>query len=357
MTKQHIFYILTGLILLVSCQTEFSVNGEYQERAVVHCLLDPNEEYHYLKLNKTFLGDGNAQEFAAVPDSSYFNQVDAVIEEVISGNVVRSWTLQDTIIENKVPGMFYYPEQKLYYFKANDLDQNAIYRLNINIENGRHIVTGQTELVQDINITFPNQNQQIGFAEANVPANGYRTQSFSFSKGTGVVFKAKLRFDYVETTPSGSVLKSLLWNLGSLDGDDLISTTGTFSASGEQFYELCRNSIPVDPNVTRRTPEAFEIIITAGSEDLHTYMLVNEPTSSLAQTKPTFSNVNGGIGIFSARTSVSQYKPVQDPSNPNIRALSVNSTRELCEGAYTFNLGFCSDHVNDIAQGYSFACN
>jgi hypothetical protein len=196
-----------------------------------------------------------------------------------------------------------------------------------------------------------------------VPQNGYRTQSISFTKGTGAIFQGQIRFDYRETTSSGVENKSILWNLGTLNEEDISVATPSFSASGEVFYELVKNSVPVDDSVTRRTPYAFELLVTAGSEDLRTYMLVNEPTSSLAQNKPSFTNVTGGLGIFSGRTTFSQYKYVQNPSNPNVRALSVNSTRELCEGQFTFNLGFCSNHSNDLAQqsngtpGYSFACD
>lgn len=354
--KRIIFFLLS-IITAVGCNTDFSVNGEYEETPIVHMLLDPNDEFHFLKVNKTFLGDGNANTFASVADSSYFDLVEATVEEVVGGSVIRSWQLYDTIIENKNPGVFYYPEQKLYCFKADDLDEDALYRINIEIDNGKHVVTGQTSLVQGIDINFPNVNQQLSFAEADVPANGYRTQSISFTKGTGAIYNCKINFVYRETTASGTEAKSILWNLGSVKEEDISVTTPSFSASGELFYELVRNSVPVDDDVTRRTPYSFEILLTAGSEDLNTYMLVNEPTSSLAQNKPTFSNVTGALGIFSARTTISQFKYVINPSNPNIRALSVNSTRELCEGQYTFNLDFCSNHPNDIAQGYSFACN
>lgn len=360
--KRIIFFLLI-IISAVGCNTEFSVNGEYQETPIVHMLLDPNDEFHFLKVNKTFLGDGNANTFASVPDSSYFDLVVATVEEVISGNVNRSWVLEDTIIENKNPGLFYYPEQKLYFFQADDLNDEALYRITIEIDNGKHVVTGQTSLVKDVDISFPLENQQLGFAEADVPANGYRTQTISFTKGTGAVFNGKIRFDYREVTPSGAELKSIVWDLGTMKEEDITASTPSFSASGEVFYELVKNSVPVDENVIRRTPFAFELLITAGSEDLNTYMLVNEPTSSLAQNKPTFSNVTGGLGIFSARTTAAQEKFVINSSNPNIRALSVNSTRELCEGQYTFNLDFCSNHPNDLAQqnngtpGYEFACD
>jgi hypothetical protein len=348
-------YLIISILMLaaVGCKTDFSVNGEYEERAVVHFLLDQGQEYHFLKLNKTFLGDGNANDFALIPDSSNFNNVDAVVEEFKNGSVQRSWTLQDTIIENKNPGAFYYPDQKLYFFYANDLDDEAIYRLRIDVENGKHIITGQTALVQGVTVTTPTQVTQIGFAEANVPLNGYRTQQVRFTKGTGAIFNAKMDFNYVEQTASGNEVKSINWNLGDIAGEEITTSTGNLSAQGEFFYELVRDNVPVaDASIIRRYVHSFEITVTAGSEDLYTYMLVNQPTSSIAQNKPEYSNVEGALGIFSSRATITLFKTAFQA--PNTRALSTNSTRELCEGQYTFDRGFCSPIPND--NPYSFYC-
>jgi hypothetical protein len=341
------------------------VNGEYDETPIVHMLLDPNDDFHFLKLNKTFLGDGNANDFAMVADSAYFDKVEAYIYEiddkdnglVSDDDTTRFWLLKDTIIENKNPGLFYHPEQKLYFFEADDLNEDFEYHLNIDIENGKHTVSGQTELVKNINISSPNVNQQLNFAGANVPLNGYNTQAIAFSEGTGaVIYKVQIQFNYRDYKPTGNVNRSVTWDVGTLRTSDLNSATA-IGANGEAFYEFLANSIPEDSEVTKRTVRSFDLLVTAGSEELNTYMLTNEPTSSLAQNKPTFSNVDGGLGIFSARTTAEQNKPFQSTDSPNIRALSVNSTRELCEGQYTIGLKFCSDNTNDISQGYSFACN
>lgn len=348
-------YLVISILILsiVGCKTDFSVNGEYEERAVVHFLLDQGQEYHFLKLNKTFLGDGNANDFAMIADSSDFNNVDAVVEEFKNGSVIRSWTLQDTIIENKNPGAFYHPNQKLYFFYANDLDEEALYRLKIDVENGKHIITGQTELVKEVSINVPSQITQIGFAEANVPLNGYRSQQIRFTKGTGAIFNAQMDFSYVEQTASGNELKTINWNLSDISAAEITTTTGNISAQGEFFYQLVRDNVPVaDASIIRRYVQSFEVRVTAGSEDLYTYMLVNQPTSSIAQNKPEYSNVDGAIGIFSSRVTVTLFKTAFLP--PNTRALSTNSTRELCEGQYTYDRGFCSPIPND--NPYSFYC-
>ena len=348
--------IFSLLLSIVGCKTDFSVNGEYEERAVVHFLLDQGQEFHFLKLNKTFLGDGNAYDFALNADSSDFANVNAVVEEFKNGSVIRSWTLEDTIIENKNPGAFYHPEQKLYFFKANDLDEEAIYRLRIDIENGKHIITGQTELVKGVTINTPTLVTQIGFAEANVPLNGYRSQQIRFTKGTGAIFNAQMDFNYEEQTATGNEVKTINWNLGDIAGTDITTATGNVTAQGELFYQLVSSKVPIaDANIIRRYVRSFEIRVTAGSDDLYTYMLVNQPTSSIAQNKPEYSNVEGALGIFSSRLTVSLNKVAFLP--PNTRALSQNSTRELCEGQYTFNRGFCSPIPNDNnAVPNSFYC-
>ena len=345
---KKIFLLVFVVALLAGCKTKFSVNGEYEERPVVHFLLNKDDDFHFLKLNKAFLKEGNAIEYAKDPSLSYFDEVNATVTEIKNGSEIRSWDLQDTTITNKKGGAFYAPKQKLYLFKETNLDSSAIYRLKIDINNGEHIVEGQTELVKGISITYPNSNQQLRFATSDVPINGYSGTSISFSKGpNAALYKVQIRFNYREYTTSGDEAKSILWDVGSRNRIDLLSSTPSLNASGEAFYELLKNRIDEDPAVTKRTIESFEILITGGTSDLKTYILTNEPSSSLAQNKPTYSNIDGALGIFTSRTTVRQFKSFDRPSSPNYRGLNFDSTVELCKGQYTGGLKFCSDHVRD----------
>lgn len=341
-----------GVVLLAACNTEFSVNGDYTERAIVHFLLDQGQEYHFLKLNKTFLKEGNALDFAKEAELSYFDNVEATVQEVIGGSVVRQWTLQDTIITNKKEGVFYGPEQKLYFFKEDNLNPEAIYRLKIDADNGNHIITGQTKLVTGVGITSPLGNQALRFAENNVQVNGYKTTPITFKVGDAATFKVELEIEYEETTSSGTETKSILWNLGSVNREDITAATSSVFASGEVFYEFLSMKISEATEGMKRNLTGAKIIVTAGSTDLYTYILSNKPTSSLAQNKPEFSNVDGALGIFSSRFTEVQVKP---GVGLNPRVIDANSMRELCTGSYTVALGFCSQHPEDSGTAYS--CN
>lgn len=337
------------MALLVGCKTKFSVNGEYTEKPVVHFLLDQGENYHFLKLNKTFLKEGNAYEYAKDPSLSYFDNVVATVKEI--GGLNRTWTLKDTLITNKKGGIFYAPDQKLYYFKANDLNENALYRLEIDIDNGKFLVIGQTKLISGVSITYPKPNFAFNFADNNVQANGYKSSPITFSLGDGEIYKMQLRINYREYKASGQEDKSILWNLGTKNRSDISTTSSSIPASGEKFYEFISKEIAVDQDVLKRNLLGLEIILTVGSEDLYTYMLTNEPTSSLAQNKPTYSNLDGALGIFSSRETIRQIKPVY--IGPNVRALNQNSTKELCKGYYTVALDFCSDIPLDNSTSFS----
>ena len=352
---------LLGIILLSSCKTDFSLGGEYKEVPIVHCLLDPHNNYHYLKLNKTFLGDGDATQFAKIPDSSYFQDVDATIYELNKNtdDTIRKWKLKDTIIDNKEPGMFYSPEQKLYYFHTDDdnklnLSYDIKYFLHIDIDNGNHTVRGETELVKGVNISSPAQQNALRFAPADVSKDGYMVESVGFPTGEGEIFNAKIAFYYREVSPGGdAAIKHFDWNLGTIRKSELTSqTNGSFRAPGERFYQLIQENVPINNDLLRREVRRIEITLTAGSEDLSIYMLANQPTSTLTQNKPEFTNISGGLGIFSARTTMVQVKQAFNP--PLSRALNNNSTRELVEGPYTVQLGFCS-HLN-MDQDQSYYC-
>ena len=49
--------------------------------------------------------------------------------------------------------------------------------------------------------------------------------------------------------------------------------------------------------VTQKEIDSF----AAATEDLYTYMQTNKPQSGISQQRPTFTNIDNGIGIFTSR--------------------------------------------------------
>src|SRR5690606_36910218 len=111
---------IISILSLQSCKDKIDLTGGAVESDIVVGILDQSNTTHYVKITRTFIGDGNtsAVDIAGIADSSYFNQVDVEIQEVLSnGSLGRLFTLHDTIIQNKDQnGVFYAPEQKVYVF-------------------------------------------------------------------------------------------------------------------------------------------------------------------------------------------------------------------------------------------------
>ncbi|MFY7667893.1 MAG: hypothetical protein ACOVQG_04065 [Crocinitomicaceae bacterium] len=377
-------YLSILVTFLTSCSEEVNLAGDFKETAVVYGLLDHADSLHFVKITRAFIGPGNALEIAQIPDSSYFDNVELTVSEYLGGALQRTWLLQDTIVTNKdVDGAFYAPEQKVYYFKTlptvissmgvpgtvqtspnpllTSLKPGCTYKMKAKINDGAFEVNGETELVNGLTTSASSQNFTFKFADD--PAEYISTGVGVGSTGNAYIVNAQLDVFFNEHIGNNFTTKSFNWQLG--ENDVLPSTSTTFTALGKTFYELMERNVTDDPSIDKRTFNGISVTITGGAEELYNYMVVNKPTSSLAQSKPTYTNLSVTndkrvVGIFSSRQTLKVFKPFfVSPALAYIRAIDKKSTRELCIGPITGPLLFCSDHPGDniVNQQESFACN
>ena len=371
--------ILAGSLILFSCNDKIDLLGDYKETAVVYGLLDHSDSLHYIKITRAFIGPGSAVDIAKIADSSYFQNVDARVKEYVGGVLTRTWVLKDTVVNDKnTNGAFYAPSQRVYYFKtlptgANETQQgspsaltsslniNAKYTLEIDIDNGKFQIEGNTGLVHGL--TSPSNSQNFTFKFASNPGEYLSAGVAAVNTfGNAYVVNAQLNVKYNEYTGLNATQNSFNWKLG--ERSILPGESTTFTANGQSFYELMKSDVTNDPLIDRRTLVGIEFIITGGHEELYNYMVVNAPSSSLAQSKPTYTNLTVSndkrvVGIFSSRQTLKFYRPFfTNAAQAYIRAIDKKSTRELCQGPITGLLFFCSNHPGDNVVGSqeSYAC-
>lgn len=377
--KQTLFLLVAAFLVVFgfnSCNEDITVSGDFQETAVVYGLLDQSDSIHFVKITRAFIGPGNSLEISQIPDSNYFQSVTATITEQLSGGGTgRTWTLYDTLIDTKeTNGVFYAPEQIVYAFKSGNLDDsdnptyaplssNATYNLRVLINEGTSSefeVFGSTEIVTGISTSTDSPNYQFKFATNAVTTGEYASAPMFVTHGNSEVVNTKLLIDYKEYFGTDSITKQISWTWGEIPTGT--GSTTNFTGQGETFYNLiANNSATGGPTVSRRTLEGITVEVVGGSEDLYNYILVNQPSSSLAQNKPTFTNLTATndhpvIGLFSSRFTHRVYHPTVGV-NQNTRAIDRNSTMELCVGPITGPYLFCSHQPLDIVQGQPWACN
>ncbi|MGE0561997.1 MAG: hypothetical protein AB7O47_09290 [Flavobacteriales bacterium] len=358
--KKNIIYLIAGLLLLSSCETEIDTLAEYEDITVVYGLLNPNDTTHYIKITKAFSGEGDATDLAN--NGSNFNYADGelnvTIDEYDASDVFkRSYSLSRTLNEiPKDPGVFDATQNVLYKFIEPNLRQDYTYKLKIvNNKLGKEI-TSETTIAN--NPLLSNQAQfEVGRIQLANASGGYLTHTFSItpSINTGRI-KVYFIFNYTEHyTDLTNKNKQVKISLGeqkttSLDGGDLL----VFELDGNSFFSALQSSIPATvPNLSSRSISNATLEVIAAGADLSTYIAVNEPSTSVNQTKPEFTNLTNALGVFSSRNTRLLYSntflagTVLNPSAPeNIYGFNqdgqVNYDNNTLKALLSMGLDFCN---------------
>ncbi|MFN3342813.1 MAG: hypothetical protein ACK40M_08960, partial [Flavobacteriales bacterium] len=153
-----------------------------------------------------------------------------------------------------------------------------------------------------------------------------------------------VHFWYDEYTASGTTRKKIEWKV---DSYITSSTAGTEPErvavfAGDAFYRYVKLKIPSNANVIKRVARQMDIQFVAVSDDMYTYMKVNEPSTGIVQERPSFTNLSNAIGIFSSRYT----KWVRG------KVLNKDSQKELCTGQFTYDLLFCTDSLPWSGETY-----
>ena len=378
--KQTLLLLTAAFVVVFgfnSCKEDIQLSGNFTETAVVYGLLDQSESIHMIKITRAFIGPGNSLEISKIPDSSYFPNVSATVTERLSnGSIGREWVLYDSIVDTKeTDGVFYAPEQRVYVFRSGSKDNSdsptqatlladATYNLKIVINEGQSdefTVTGSTKIISGISTSTDAPNFQFKFANNAVTTGEYVSQPISVTNGDAAVLNTSILVTYSEFIGNDTLYHTFNWTLAEIETATGSSTN--FAAQGESFYNLINsNAAATDqPGITKRNLEGLTIRVVGGSQDLYNYILINQPSSSLAQNKPTFTNLSATgdhpvLGIFSSRFTHSVYHPMST-NIQNIRCIDRNSTAELCIGPLSGTRLFCSQQQLDMAQSQPWACN
>jgi hypothetical protein len=318
---------------LNSCSTDFDINAPAKDITVVFGLLDQNDSDHYIRISKAFIGEQDALVMAQdAANSSYGDALDVKVEEYTNGNLTHTFSCSKTMVTDKDPGVFYYPNQEVYKFTGT-LNVGSRYKIVIkNNESGKE-TTAETGLVNDFTVEKPYynpKNPQIGF----INASGQYTESEAKweSAKNGRLYEPLFRFNYKEVDnnqPLDTVYKYVDWKINSVKSSRLDGSETMISGyNSEPFYKFLESVTPIDYNKSRFIGKV-DFMMSVGGDELSTYIDLNSPSNTIIQERPAYTNVSNGIGIFSCR---------------HTKSLSFNlssySVYELINGQYTYQLGF-----------------
>lgn len=302
---------LSALVFLFSmCSTEIDLLDDWKETAVIYGLLDQNDSVQYVRIQKVFLGPDNAMDMAQQFDSiNYVQTLDVKIEQIQNGNVINTFTLTPDTIYNKQPGDFYSPMQVIYSFATpSGLASNCTYHLVVNhVDASSNTVAtfdATTPIVENFTIQAP-----LGPSVSFIKPNQFVRVEVRWSGASHArLYQLAMYFHYTETDINSVITNKTApaWIIGEIETTSTTATqTQSIKFDPDAFYNFIANAVPQDDNIVDRKSDYVQFVVYACEEQMNNYMNINGPSSGLAQEKPMYTNINNGVGLFSARTKES----------------------------------------------------
>ncbi|MFM1875319.1 MAG: hypothetical protein RL266_1056 [Bacteroidota bacterium] len=383
---RYVIGLVAMLTVFSSCDSSFKLTGDYEEKALIYGLLDPNDnpsaggDGHLFRIQKAFLGEESAFIMALSPDSSYFKYQDLFVEliEYSGTNESNRWVLDTIMITNKDTGNpndneidFFGPSQRLYKADVN-INKDRQYEITLkkrpvgvtnmtvaNMDTVTPIADSRISVVDVTSFRFTTPNENGAF----VPGGSAQKVTLVNQSGDFIPYNIKfntadrvaqyevwLRFYYREVRDNVETVKSLEWLVRTVEvvGSESIVQV---PMSAEDVYSRIGSEIAVEQGVTRKIGLAdgvlgdpfpndghtqdFDLFVRMAGEALYEYIDINDPNNSgVLQDKPVYTNINNGLGVFSSRT---QYDFL------NKMYLSTESYTQLVGGTYTSGRGFVVD--------------
>ncbi|MBK9636620.1 MAG: DUF4249 family protein [Bacteroidetes bacterium] len=298
--QKLIWALIASCILFSSCENDLDILEEYKEIPIIYSLINPASTTHYVRVQKAFLGAGNALLMAQESDSLYYDtaKVSVYLEKLLFNSVINTYKFKPDYTQFKAEGLF--TDLNHYVFRLENvrLDPTAQYQLRFeNIESGL-VVTGKTRIIEPIYQKTLSPTTRINIA-ADDPYN-IRFNSSKHGKMYGLI----MRIRYTETKKLTQAITTKyvdyrLSNLTSLNlngGQEL-----SFLLNGKSIYQFLGSRIKEDTTVTRRLIDfKSDFIFTSATDDFYNYLQINSPNNTV-NFIPEFTNLSAGKGIFTCR--------------------------------------------------------
>lgn len=331
------FKIVAALSLLAvvfnSCKNELNILAPYKESVSVYALLNPQESRNYVRINRIFLGEGNSYQMAQVNDSINYKkgELTVTLERYENGNLALTTvgnptkkliTLNDTVIQTQ--GGVFNTNQRLFY-TDDKLYTWGDYKLTITNNKTGNVFTSKGTIIDSIKpfafppisapyfpVAYNPSNPSSYYIDYSLPtvSRTIRFNSIPNARDYDVI----MRFHYADSLNTGALVPKYVdytfptVSSTGLSGGEQLSVSFT---SGE-FYGFLVNKLNASEpsNLLFRKIIKLDFIVIAGAQDFSDFLKISAPSTSVAQDKPIYSNIEGGFGIFSSRSRLHVSKQI-----------------------------------------------
>lgn len=319
-------FLLASIAVFNACTTDINLYADHKDVAIVYAMLNSRADTNYVKIIRAFCGTNDnpidANEVALIADSSnYPGKLDVRLIELKNsqGNSYkptgRVLILDTLTLHNKQEGIFYSPDQKVYYTKEHlnsgtGGDKHA-YRLVVLKPNG-DTITARTKMVGNEDFAIVSGGVSFQQSHSNMMA-----RIVFRADGVAPIYDIRMQFNYLEQR-EGQPIKSK--NISRSFGTKPLSFYEKIPKTENSYYQeysvnwlfsALESAIGDDtvvnlnhPNVVRYI-DGFTVSISAAGEELLDFYNANQAQieSPLTLITPV-TNIEGGYGLFCSRTTI-----------------------------------------------------
>lgn len=332
---------ITSTLFFTSCKNDLDVLAPGKETISVYGVLNPNEVVQFIRINKVYLTDGDA--LVAAQNASDINygagELTVTLQRFTAGSTTPTLTtigdnkteivLTETVITTQ-DGMF--NQNQRIWQTSDKLYSTGQYKISVKNNNTGAQFTAQSVVLDSIKSTnsmpfiyYPHPNPDLaypmhgGYVTSGVPGNVTNKRAYVDYSATNITQKIRfysipnaklysviMRFHYIDSLIGGAANHRYAdytfptIESNTLNGGEPLEA----SFLGNSFYTnmasiISKNNVP---NLKNRRAFYLEYIIYAGAQSLFEFLQVNAPSTTIAQDKPYYTNINGGVGVFSSKS-------------------------------------------------------
>lgn len=338
--KNTLFLASISLLVFTSCKNDLKLNAPYKEIPTVYAVLNPYEKIQMIRINKTFLGEGDANKMARVSDSVNYAQ-DEITVTLNHSSSSKTIIFRDSMVTTE-PGAFN-TNQRI-YVSSEQLETQGTYTLTVKNTHTGNVFTATASPIADVDSlglpfeppyfpydphTDPNSNLYINYAPVTAAA----------TKTNSVYFKPVPKAEVYML-----VIRNHFYNdLGATRSYDFVDyvvndpqEVWTPSSGGPTYIRTRFSSkdymSTIGVNLSKKNLGAvpgrklwlMEFIVYASTQEYVDFVEFSKPSLSLNQNKPLYSNFKdkAAFGIFTFRSKLIVQK---EPSVEFINYYSSNS--------------------------------
>ena len=335
---KKILPILKGVLLATlfvlsnaGCNDELNLVEGSKDIPVIYGFLSLNDTATYIRVEKAFIDPvRGAAEIAKIADSLYYKNISVTLIRV-SNN--EKFTLQrvDGNTEGYVrdAGIFATLPNILYKIKNANLQMKADEAFRIEIQRTgetKLLAKATTRVIGAYNIFAPPPTVALFLTYENTLSISIETE-----EKTAKFYDIKVIVNFDEVSGTTRTPRRAEWLLAGGQPRKGTDVQTFFRRNARDFYVFLGTTLTPNPSFAREF-KSIDFEVTAAGQELVDFQSVGVANIGItgSQAIPTYTNIEGGLGIFTSRS-----KAVLKGIKLNDQALEILKTGEL-----TRNLGF-----------------